>query len=322
MNRLKKRLVLIAGGAGFLGSHLCEFMLKKDFKVICLDNLLTGNYNNISHLHRHSDFEFIEADIADFYKIRTLTKLAPNIIFNLASPASPKDYYTYPIETLKAGSQGTLNLLEIARTNNAIFVLASTSEVYGDPLVNPQPESYWGNVNPIGPRSVYDEAKRFAEALTMSYHRIYTVPVRIARIFNTYGPRMKFDDGRVIPSLIYQALTHQPLTIFGTGRQTRSFCYVSDLIIGLYRLLRCSDPNPFNLGNPHEVTILQLAHSIKKLTHSDSPYKFLPASADDPKRRNPDITRAVKLIGWTPKVKLEKGLLLTIKWFKRNLHIR
>ncbi len=239
-----------------------------------------------------------------------------DVVFNLASPASPKDYLAMPLGTLAVGSTGTRNLLELALQRKAVFVQASTSEVYGDPLRHPQRESYWGNVNPVGPRSVYDEAKRFGEALVMAYHREHGLRTRIARIFNTYGPRMKLDDGRIVPTLVHQALTGKPLTVFGTGRQTRSFCYVSDMVDGLFRLAACTDPMPVNLGNPHEFTILRFAQVVKKLTGSRSPVSFEPLPEDDPKRRKPDIRRARKLIEWQPKVRLEEGLARTITWFR------
>jgi dTDP-glucose 4,6-dehydratase len=311
---------MIAGGAGFLGSHLCEFLLKRNYQIICVDNLSTGNYSNIAHLINQPHFQFVKADITKAKDVKELKQLAPEVIFNLASPASPRDYLAQPLETMLAGAEGTKNLLNLALKNGAVFIQASTSEVYGDPLVSPQPESYWGNVNPVGPRAVYDEAKRYAEALVMTYHRLYQLPTRIARIFNTYGPRMKFDDGRVVPTLIYQSLNHQPLTIFGTGKQTRSFCYVTDMIKALYLLINCSDPAPFNFGNPQEITILQLAELIKKITRSQSQFAFLPSPADDPKQRKPDITRARDILGWYPRISLERGLALTIKWFKNNLY--
>jgi dTDP-glucose 4,6-dehydratase len=305
---------LVAGGAGFIGSHLCDSLLERDFDVLCLDNLVTGSRRNIRHLLDRPGFRFRLGDV---------TKQLPvpgriDVIFNLASPASPKDYLALPLSTLAVGSTGTRNLLELALRKKAVFVQASTSEVYGDPLLHPQTESYWGNVNPVGPRSVYDEAKRFGEALVMAYHRERGLATRIARIFNTYGPRMKLDDGRIVPTLVDQALNGRPLTVFGNGRQTRSFCYVSDMVEGLYRLASCTDPMPVNLGNPHEFTILRFAQLVKKLTGSQSPLKFYPLPEDDPKRRKPNIGRAKRLLHWQPQVQLEQGLKLTIDSFRRK----
>ena len=303
---------LVAGGAGFIGSHLCDYLLARDFEVLCLDNLVTGSRRNIRHLLDEPGFKFQRADVARRLSITGRV----DVVFNLASPASPKDYIAMPLETLAVGSTGTRNLLELALQRKAVFVQASTSEVYGDPLRHPQSESYWGNVNPVGPRSVYDEAKRFGEALVMAYHREHGLRTRIARIFNTYGPRMKLADGRVVPTLVHQALTRKPLTVFGTGRQTRSFCYVSDMVTGLYRLAACTDPLPVNLGNPREFTVLRFAQVVKKLTRSRSPMRFDPLPEDDPKRRKPDIRRARKLLEWQPRVKLEEGLARTIAWFR------
>ncbi|MGQ9678549.1 MAG: UDP-glucuronic acid decarboxylase family protein [bacterium] len=310
-----KKIGLVAGGAGFIGSNLCEFLLSRGWRVICVDSLITGSKDNIEHLIDHPQFKFVKRDITRNFSV--IGKL--DVIFNLASPASPKDYNAYPIQTMTAGSYGTHKLLELARTKMAIFVHASTSEIYGDPVEHPQSESYWGNVNPVGPRAVYDEAKRFAEALITAYHQIYNIPVRIARIFNTYGPRMKLNDGRVIPNLIYQALTGKPLTIYGTGKQTRSFCYVSDLIKGLYKMVNCHEVKPVNLGNPEEITIIELAQIIKNLTHSKSPMLFMPIPPDEPKRRCPDITQAKKLLKWEPKVNINKGLKTTIEWIKNQI---
>lgn len=314
----KRRLAIVAGGAGFIGSHLCDYLLTRNWDVVCVDNFLTGRIENIFHLNKNSAFKFIKIDISDPLILKPRRLPRADVIFNLASPASPKDYRALPIETLMVGAQGTKNLLELARKNQAIFIHASTSEVYGNPIKHPQPETYWGNVNPIGERSVYDEAKRYAEALIMAYHRKFNLRVRIARIFNTYGPRMKLDDGRVVPTLIYQAITGKPLTIFGSGRQTRSLCYITDMIVALYRLIKCEDPYPINLGNPEEFTILQIARLVKKLTKSHSLLVFRPLPPDDPNRRRPDITRAKKLLHWHPVVKLEKGLQQTIKWFQDN----
>jgi dTDP-glucose 4,6-dehydratase len=303
---------LVAGGAGFIGSHLCDYLLARDFEVLCLDNLVTGSKRNVRHLLDEPGFKFQRADVTRRLSVNGRV----DVVFNLASAASPKDYLAMPIETLAVGSTGTRNLLELALQRKAVFVQASTSEVYGDPLRHPQAESYWGNVNPVGPRSVYDEAKRFGEALVMAYHREHGLRTRIARIFNTYGPRMKLDDGRIVPTLVHQALTGRPLTVFGTGRQTRSFCYVSDMVDGLFRLAACTDPMPVNLGNPREFTVLRFAQVVKKLTGSRSPVSFETLPEDDPKRRKPDIRRARKLLEWQPKVKLEAGLERTITWFR------
>jgi dTDP-glucose 4,6-dehydratase len=310
---------LVAGGAGFIGSHLCDYLLERGFEVLCVDNLITGSKRNIRHLRRNRRFRFVRSDVSSsgFHRSSFIVHpLRIDVIYNLASPASPKDYLALPLETLAVGAQGTRNLLELARANKAVFVQASTSEVYGDPLVHPQPESYWGNVNPVGPRSVYDEAKRYAEALIMAHHREYGLRTRIVRIFNTYGPRMKLDDGRIVPTLVHQALTGKPLTVFGTGRQTRSFCYVSDMVEGLYRRASCADPLPVNLGNPHEFTIRRFAGMVKELTGSGSRIVYKPLPEDDPKRRRPDITRAIRLLRWQPRVELEQGLRLTIEWFR------
>ncbi len=313
--------VLISGGAGFIGSHLCDYLLKKGDKVICLDNLLTGKKENINHLLKDKNFKFINQDITEDFSFPGKI----DAICHLASAASPKDYLKFPIETLKAGSAGTLNLLELSRKKKAIFLLASTSEVYGDPKISPQKEDYRGNVNCIGPRSCYDEAKRFAEALTIAYHRKHSLEVRIARIFNTYGPRMKKDDGRVIPTFICQSLKNEPLTVFGKGNQTRSFCYISDLIEGLYTLLITPDlirgrariNEPVNLGNPSELKIIGLAKKVIALSKSKSSLTYKPLPVDDPRRRCPDIKRAKELLGWQPKVNLEEGLKRTITWFKK-----
>jgi dTDP-glucose 4,6-dehydratase len=305
---------LVAGGAGFIGSHLCEYLLERDFDVLCLDNLVTGSRRNISDLFNRGGFTFQRLDVTERLNVAGRV----DVIWNLASPASPKDYLAMPLETLAVGSTGTRNLLELALRKKAVFVEASTSEVYGDPLVHPQVESYWGNVNPIGPRSVYDEAKRFSEALIMAYHRTHGLATRIARIFNTYGPRMQLDDGRIVPTLVGQALNGRPLTIYGTGRQTRSFCYVSDMVEGLYRLASCTDPMPVNLGNPVEFTILRFARVVKRLTGSKSQLRFEPLPEDDPKRRRPNISRANRLLRWRPIVELEAGLSLTIDSFRQR----
>ncbi len=305
---------IVAGGAGFIGSHLCDLLVANGFRVTCIDNLVTGQLRNIDHLLGRREFSFLQADVTAEIAVSGRV----DVIYNLASPASPKDYLSLPLETLRVGAAGTHNLLELARSKRAVFVQASTSEVYGDPLVHPQRENYWGNVNPVGVRSVYDEAKRYAEALVMACHRRYGLPTRIARIFNTYGPRMKLDDGRVVPNLIDQALRRRPLTIYGTGRQTRSFCYVSDMTAGLYRLAACADPIPVNLGNPAEFTIIEFARLVQRLTGARRPLRFLPLPEDDPRRRRPSITRARRQLGWYPRVPLEAGLKLTIDWFSHN----
>jgi len=308
--------VLITGGAGFIGSHLCDFLLKKGLKVICVDNFITGSPSNISHLKGNPDFMFIEQDVSE--KITVDGEV--DYVLHFASPASPADYLKFPIQTLKAGSMGTYNALELARSKKSIFMLASTSEVYGNPLVHPQKEDYWGNVNSTGPRSVYDEAKRFAEAITMAYHRVYGISVRIARIFNTFGSRMRLNDGRVVPNFIYQALNGQPLTVYGDGSQTRSFCYIDDLLEGLYRLLLSDMNTPVNLGNPGEMSILEFAKLILKITGSKSEIVHLPLPEDDPHRRQPDISKAKQFLKWEPRISIEDGLARTIAWFK--MHIR
>ncbi|MEO0073060.1 MAG: UDP-glucuronic acid decarboxylase family protein [candidate division WOR-3 bacterium] len=303
---------IVAGGAGFIGSHLCEYLLEKNFYVICVDNLLTGSMRNIKHLLSNPYFRFHRADVTRPLSLRGRAE----VIFNLASPASPWDYLRLPLQTLAAGSLGTRNLLDLAVRKEAVFVLASTSEVYGDPEVHPQQENYRGNVNPVGVRSCYDEAKRYAEALTMAYHRKYGLSTRIARIFNTYGPRMKPDDGRVIPDMIMRALRGRPLRIFGNGMQTRSFCYVTDMVEGLFRLTRCPDPMPINLGSPEETTILGLAQILGRALKRKIRMRFLPALEDDPRKRKPDISRAMHLLSWKPSVPLKQGLASTIDWFR------
>lgn len=308
------RTAVVTGGAGFLGSHLCERLLHEGYKVFCLDNLITGSIENIHHLAGNEHFHFIKQDVTEYLYI-------PNhvdIIFHFASPASPIDYIEYPIPTLKVGALGTHKTLGLAKDKKAAYLLASTSEVYGDPLVHPQSEDYWGNVNPIGPRGVYDEAKRFAEAMAMAYHRYHGLDSKIVRIFNTYGPRMRINDGRVVPAFISQALKGEDLTVFGNGSQTRSFCYVDDLIEGIYRLSQSKLNTPVNIGNPTELTIKQFAEKIIELTNSKSKIKYLPLPVDDPKVRQPDITKAKKELGWEPKVGLEEGLRKTIEYFKKK----
>jgi dTDP-glucose 4,6-dehydratase len=307
-----KKTVLITGGAGFIGSHLCEMFLGKGCKVICLDNLITGKLSNISRLLKDKNFKFIRHDVSEYIDI----KGPIDYILHFASPASPIDYLKYPIQTLKVGSLGTHNALGLAKVKKAVFLLASTSEVYGDPLVNPQPESYWGNVNPIGPRGVYDEAKRFAEAITMAYHRVHKIDTKIVRIFNTYGERMRENDGRAIPNFINQALKNKPITVYGDGSQTRSFCYVSDLVDGIYSLLMSKEHDPVNIGNPNEMTLLKLAKVIIRLTGSDSRIVFKGLPVDDPKVRRPVISKAKRILKWQPKVRLEEGLVKTIEYFR------
>jgi dTDP-glucose 4,6-dehydratase len=310
--------VLITGGAGFLGSHLCERFLAAGSEVICMDNLITGAVENIEHLFSNRWFHFEQRDVTEY--IHVIGKL--DAILHFASPASPIDYLELPIQTLKVGSLGTHKALGLARAKGARFLLASTSEVYGDPLVHPQPESYWGNVNPVGPRGVYDEAKRFAEAMTFAYHRFHGVETRIVRIFNTYGPRMRLRDGRVLPAFMSQALAGEPLTVFGDGSQTRSFCFVDDLVEGIYRLLNSSETGPVNIGNPREMTILEFAEAVRQAVGSTSPIDFRPLPVDDPKIRQPDITRARAILGWEPKVSLEEGLQRTLAYFRPRVKSR
>lgn len=307
--------ILVTGGAGFIGSHLCEFLLAKGHEIICMDNLITGNLKNIQHLMGNKKFTYVDHDISKHVSVDG--KL--DFVLHFASPASPIDYQKIPIQTLKAGALGTHNLLGIAKDKKAIFILASTSEVYGDPLVNPQPETYWGNVNPVGIRGCYDEAKRFAEALTMAYYRIHHINTKIVRIFNTYGEKMRADDGRVVPAFINQALRNQDITVFGDGKQTRSFCYVSDLIDGIYKLLNSEINDPVNLGNPDEMTVLEFAQEIIKLTKSKSKIVFKPLPIDDPHVRCPDINKAKKELKWEPKVKLQEGLAKTIEYFRLEM---
>lgn len=308
------RRALVTGGAGFLGSHLCERLLDESHHVVCMDNLITGSLANIEHLVGRTGFTFIHHDVTNF--IHVPGRL--DYILHFASPASPIDYLHLPIQTLKVGSLGTHKALGLAKAQGARFLLASTSEVYGDPLIHPQPEGYWGNVNPVGPRGVYDEAKRFAEALTMAYHRHHGVDTRIVRIFNTYGPRMRTNDGRVVPAFICQALAGEPLTAFGDGTQTRSFCFVDDLIEGILRLLRSDYADPMNIGNPAEMTVLEFARQIIRLTGSRSEIVFRPLPVDDPKVRQPDISLARRVLGWEPMVPLERGLATTIEYFRAH----
>jgi len=303
----------MSGAAGFIGSHLCDRLIAEGHYVLGVDNFITGASRNVEHLKANPHFEFREWDVC-----RPLDVAGPfDGVFHLASLASPVDYLAHPIETLDSGSAATRNLLEIARQYGARFLLTSTSECYGDPLVHPQVETYWGNVNPVGPRSCYDESKRYAEALVMAYHRVHKVRTNIARIFNTYGPRMQLDDGRVVPAFIDQALRHKPMTVFGDGSQTRSFCYVRDLVDGLYRLAFSDERLPVNLGNPQEMTILEFAESIRRLTGTGAQLEFKPLPEDDPKRRQPDISKAKKVLGWEPKVGLEEGLRETIEYFQK-----
>lgn len=307
-----KKRILITGGAGFLGSHLCDRFLKEGFVVIAMDNLITGDLKNIEHLFKHPDFEFYHHDVSKYVHVAGPL----NYILHFASPASPIDYLKIPIQTLKVGSLGTHNLLGLAKEKNARILVASTSEIYGDPLVHPQTEEYYGNVNPIGPRGVYDEAKRFQEAMTMAYHTYHGVETRIVRIFNTYGPRMRLNDGRVLPAMIGQALRGEDLTVFGDGSQTRSFCYVHDLIEGIYRLLMSDYALPVNIGNPDEITILDFAKEIIKLTGTKQKIVFLPLPKDDPKQRQPNIEKAKKILGWQPTVSRADGLKITYNYFK------
>jgi dTDP-glucose 4,6-dehydratase len=308
-----RKTCVVTGGAGFLGSHLCDRLLSEGCAVVCLDNLLTGSIKNIEHLAGNENFTFIKQNVTDYLYIAGDV----SYIFHFASPASPIDYLEFPIPTLKVGALGTHKTLGLAKSKGARFILASTSEVYGDPLIHPQPESYWGNVNPIGPRGVYDEAKRFAEAMTMAYHRYHRLDTKIARIFNTYGPRMRAKDGRVVPSLICQALAGEPLTVFGDGSQTRSFCYVSDLIEGIYRLAISDINEPVNIGNPREMTVMDFAREILRLTGSRSAIIHKPLPVDDPRVRQPDISKAKKELRWEPKVGLEEGLRKTIEYFRK-----
>lgn len=311
--------ILITGAAGFIGSHLSDRFIAEGHTVVGMDNLITGNMDNIAHLMGHERFSFIKHDVSNYiYVAGTL-----DAVLHFASPASPNDYLEHPIPTLKVGSLGTHNTLGLAKTKNARYLLASTSEVYGDPQVNPQPEDYWGHVNPIGPRGVYDEAKRFAEALTLAYQRYHGLETRIVRIFNTYGPRMRLNDGRVVPNFIRQALTEQPLTVYGDGSQTRAFQYYTDLIEGIYRLLLSDENLPVNIGNPHEISILEFAHAVVEIAHSDSEIIFVEPEderfTDDPQVRRPDISKAKRVLGWEPKVSLADGLARTIDYFRERV---
>ena len=308
---------LVTGGAGFLGSHLCDRLLAEGHQVVCLDNLVTGDVDNISHLASNKNFSFINYDVTNYLFVEGTI----DFIFHFASPASPIDYLKLPIQTLKVGSLGTHKTLGLAKAKGARFLIASTSEVYGDPLIHPQQENYWGNVNPIGPRGVYDEAKRFSEAMTMAYHRYHNVDTRIVRIFNTYGERMRINDGRAIPAFMSQSLRGEDVTVFGDGSQTRSVCYVSDLIDGIYRLMMSNFDLPVNIGNPEEVTMLQLAQEIIKLTRSKSKIVFKDLPEDDPKVRQPDITKAAEILGWQPKVNRTEGLQKTLAYFKTKLGV-
>ncbi|MBK6915466.1 MAG: SDR family oxidoreductase [Ignavibacteriales bacterium] len=311
---MEKQTALVTGGAGFLGSHLCDKLLGEGFKVICMDNLITGSTKNISHLAGNDDFIFVKQDVTNY--IFLPGKI--DYVFHFASPASPIDYLKLPIQTLKVGSLGTHKVLGLTLEKKARFLLASTSEVYGDPAIHPQSEDYWGNVNPIGPRGVYDEAKRFAEAITMAYHRYHGVDTRIIRIFNTYGPRMRLDDGRALPAFIGQAFRNEDITVFGDGSQTRSFCYVSDLIDGIFKLMMSSEIYPVNIGNTDEITIEEFAEEVIKLTGTKSKIVYKELPVDDPKVRQPNIERAKKILGWEPKISRTEGLKITIEYFSKN----
>ncbi|MEO0472131.1 MAG: UDP-glucuronic acid decarboxylase family protein [Bacteroidota bacterium] len=310
-----KQSVLITGGAGFLGSHLCDLFLARGYRVIAMDNLITGNLENIAHLSGHEDFRFIKHDVTEY----TWVEGQLDYILHFASPASPIDYLKIPIQTLKVGAMGTHKMLGLAKEKGARILIASTSEVYGDPLIHPQPEDYWGNVNPIGYRGCYDEAKRYMEAITMAYHRYHQVETRIVRIFNTYGPRMRLNDGRVLPAFMGQALRGEDITVFGDGSQTRSFCYVQDLIEGIYKLLLSDETLPVNIGNPQEITILDFAREIIALTGSDSSIVFKDLPKDDPKIRKPNIEKAKRVLGWEPTVSRSEGLDITLKYFAEKV---
>lgn len=305
---------VVTGGAGFLGSHLCDRLLKEGWEVLALDNLITGSEKNVAHLSGNGKFEFVKSDVSNALHVAGKVEY----VLHFASPASPPDYLKHPIETMKVGSLGTLNALGLALDKGAKFFLASTSECYGDPEVSPQSEEYWGHVNPVGPRSVYDESKRFAEALTMAYHTHHKLDTHIVRIFNTYGPRMRLNDGRALPNFVFQALSGKPLTIFGDGKQTRSFCYVDDLIEGIYRLMQSDEHLPVNIGNPLEMTILEFAERVRKYYQPAPEIVFEPLPQDDPKRRRPDIGKAKRILGWEPKVELEEGLKTTLAYFEQE----
>lgn len=307
--------VVITGGAGFLGSHLCDLFIRKGWDVLCIDNLITGTRSNISHLLSNPGFSFTEQDVTRYIEVSGPV----DAVLHFASPASPPDYLKAPIQTMKVGSLGTHNALGLALHKKAKFLQASTSECYGDPTVSPQPETYWGNVNSVGPRSVYDEAKRFSEAITMAYHRHHGVDTRIVRIFNTYGPRMRLNDGRALPNFLYQALVGEPITVYGDGKQTRSFCYVSDLIDGIYRLLESDEHEPVNIGNPNEITILEFAERVRALVGATAPIVFRPLPQDDPKQRCPDIGKARRILNWEPKVPLGEGLKITYDFFRQQI---
>jgi dTDP-glucose 4,6-dehydratase len=306
---------VITGGAGFLGSHLCDYLIERDWEVLSVDSLVTGSDANLRHLAGHPRFRSVRHDVSTYIEVAGPV----DYVLHFASPASPVDYLKLPIQTLKVGALGTHNTLGLALAKRAKYFLASTSECYGDPEVSPQPETYWGHVNQIGPRGVYDEAKRFAEAITMAYHRAHGVDTHIVRIFNTYGPRMRLNDGRALPNFLYQALMGQPITVYGDGRQTRSFCYVSDLIEGIYKLMLSDEHEPVNIGNPHEITILDFAERIRALTGSTAPIVFNPLPQDDPKQRCPDISKAKRILGWSPRVALEEGLQRTLAYFQQQV---
>ena len=306
---------VITGGAGFLGSHMCDHLIAKGWDVLAIDNLITGTDSNVADLLRHPRFRLVRLDVTHYIDVEGPV----DYVLHFASPASPVDYLKLPIQTLKVGALGTHNTLGLALAKGAKYLLASTSECYGDPEVSPQPETYWGHVNPIGPRGVYDEAKRFAEAMVMAYHRSHGVDTRIVRIFNTYGPRMRLNDGRALPNFVHQAFTGQPITVYGDGKQTRSFCYVSDLIEGIYRLMQSDQHVPVNIGNPQELTILEFAERIRALTGATVPIVFKPLPQDDPKQRCPDISKAKRLLNWQPKVNLEEGLRLTLEFFRQQV---
>jgi dTDP-glucose 4,6-dehydratase len=306
---------VITGGAGFLGSHLCDYLIEHGWDVLSIDNLVTGSEGNAAHLVKHPRFRMMRHDVSRYIDVPGPV----DYVLHFASPASPVDYLKLPIQTLKVGALGTHNSLGLALAKKAKYFLASTSECYGDPQISPQPESYWGHVNPIGPRGVYDEAKRFAEAMVMAYHRYHGVDTHIVRIFNTYGPRMRLNDGRALPNFVYQALRGQPITVYGDGRQTRSFCYVSDLIEGIYRLMNSGEHEPVNIGNPQEITILEFAERVRTLLGSEVPIVFKPLPQDDPKQRCPDISKAKRLLEWQPKVNLNEGLQLTLDFFRQQV---